>query len=75
MIVEIKLPITMAFIPRGMVITRKNISIGIFDKSTLKNKSDLPIAFNAFILIADNGVNILAKHKICSNVTQGNHFQ
>ena len=64
----------MAFIPNGMVTIRKNISIGNFDKSIFKNKSDLPIAFKAFMLIADNGVSILARHKICNRATHGNHF-
>lgn len=26
------------------------------------------------MLIADNGVSILAKHKICNRATHGNHF-
>ena len=64
----------MAFIPNGMVTIRKNISIGNFDKSIFKNKSDLPIAFKAFMLIADNGVSILAKHKICNRATHGSQI-
>ena len=65
---------TIALIPKGIVIAKIIHSNGSFDKSTFMYKSDRPIAFNRFIFIADNGVSILARHKICISGTQGNHL-
>ena len=72
--VVIKFPKTIAFTLIGIVINRTKRINGILLKSTFINKSERPIAFNKFILIDDNGVNILAKHKICNKITHGNHF-
>ena len=69
-----KLPIVIASTPIGIVMSKTIISRGIFEKSNFMYKSDLPKAFRTFMLIADNGVNILDKRSHCINGTHGNHF-
>ena len=67
-------PIQIASTLIGIVITSINISNGALEKSTFIKRSDLPTAFNIFILIDDNGVNILARNNHCIKTTQGNHL-